>query len=192
MPKFDVIQTGTDPSGRAIFMTRYMAEWWSRVVMALGFEPTIVQGAFMVKAGGGATASAGYHDKAGCLDLRTWDLTEAQIRKVIRVTRQYGAASWVRDEEHGGMDPHIHLTLGTDHPLSAGAEIQWEDYIDERDGLATKGRDYHWRPDPLILTPPPSSRPVSRAIKAAITAARSADLASAAKRLRAIRKNLRP
>lgn len=191
MPKFDVIQTGNDPSGRAIFMTRYMAAWWERVVEALGFEPTIVQGAFMVKAGGGATASAGYHDKAGCLDLRVWDLTDEQVRKVIRVTRQYGAASYVRDERHG-MDPHIHLTLGTDHPLSVGAEIQWEDYIDARDGLATKGRDYHWRPDPLVLTPPPSSRPVSRAIKAAIGAARGADLSSAAKRLRAIRKNLRP
>lgn len=152
-PDFTVITVGTDSSGRPIKMTRYMWEWWNVTCEELGFRPTIVQGAFM--AGQGAAASAGYHDEAGCLDLRVWDLEEEQQVKVIRTTRRRGAGSWLRDEKHGGFDPHIHLVLGTDKPLTDGAAWQWQEYIAGRDGLASRGRDYHWRPDPIVLKPPP-------------------------------------
>ena len=154
MPDFTVRGCGTDTSGRPIYMTVYMADWWEQVHTDLGFAPTIVQGAFMARIpGGGAAASAGYHDAAGCLDLRTWDLTEAQVEQVIRTTRRHGAASWVRDERHG-MDPHIHLVLGADSPLADGAAWQWEQYLAGRDGLSSGGRDYHWRPDPIVTEPP--------------------------------------
>lgn len=153
MPDFTVIQHGTDPNGRPIYMTRYMAEWWERVTDELGFDPTIVQGAFMARAGGGAAASAGYHDLAGCLDLRVWDRSEEQVQRMIRVLRQMGAAAWLRDERHG-MDDHIHLVLGTDHPLTVGASYQWRQYVRGRDGLAGDGPDYHGRPSPLVLEPP--------------------------------------
>lgn len=154
MPDFTVAQHGTDSSGRPIFMTAFMAAWWAGVVERLRFTPTIVQGAFMDRAGGGAAASAGYHDGAGCLDLRVWDLTEDQQGRLVRELRRSGAAAWVRDQRHG-MDPHIHLVLGTDSPLANGAAWQWEQYLGGRDGLSVGGRDYHWRPDPLVTTPPP-------------------------------------
>jgi len=193
MPASEVIRTGTDPSGRPILMSRRMAAWWERVCEALGFTPTIVQGAWMSKVpGGGADASAGYHDRGGCLDLRVWDLTDEQVRKVIRVTREYGAASWKRDLAHGGMDEHIHFVLGSDFALSSGAEIQWEDYIDGRDGLSTKGRDYHWRPEPLVLIPPAPTRSLKKKITAAIVDAKDRGLTAAADRLRKIRDGLRP
>lgn len=154
MPDFTVHRYGTDTSGRGIFLTAYMHNWWRGVVADLGFEPVIVQGAFMVRNGGGAAASAGYHDAGGCIDLRTWNLTRSQIDKTIRTIRLHGAAAWRRDARHGGMDPHIHLTLGTDSPLTPGARASWHSYLDGRDGLASNGPDYEWRPSPLVTTPP--------------------------------------
>lgn len=150
----DVLKVGTDSSGRGIFMTRYMDAWWSRVCVALGFEPVVTQGAWMVRNGGGASASAGFHDGGGCLDLRVWNLTAEQVADIIRVTRELGAAAWVRDEERGGMEPHIHLVLGSDFGIAAGARAQWADYLAGLDGLASRGEDYHPRPDPIVTTPP--------------------------------------
>lgn len=153
MPDFTVVQRGVDTSGRKLLATRYMWAWWDAVCADLGFEPTIVQGAFMAQAGGGADASAGYHDRGGCFDLRVWDRTPDQVEAIIRTTRRRGAGSWVRDERHG-MDPHIHLVLGSDRPLATGAATQWGQYLAGRDGLASNGADYHWRPDPIVTTPP--------------------------------------
>jgi hypothetical protein len=128
--------------------------WWQSVCDELGFTPVVTQGAFMTRAGGGASASAGYHDQGGCFDLRVWDRTLPEVSQIIRVTRRRGAASWVRDAQRGGMDPHIHLVLGTDRPLASGAAWQWNEYIEGNDGLAGRGSDYHERPRPLVLTPP--------------------------------------
>ena len=141
MTEATVVRVGTDPSGRPIFMTRYQRRWWRRLCTRLGFTPTIVQGAWMAKAGGGAAASAGYHDGGGCLDLRVWDLTPVQRERVVRLARDMGAGTWLRDKAHGGMDPHIHLVLGSDSGLSAGARAQWQDYLDGLDGLASRGPD---------------------------------------------------
>lgn len=153
MSDFDIVLYGTDTSGRAVFMTKYMRAFWERACAELGFEPTIVQGAFMTRAGGGASDSAGYHDKGGCLDLRTWDRTAAEVEQIIRTMRRLGAAAWRRDSRHG-MDPHIHFVLGTDEPLDDGAAYQWRQYVMGRDGLAGNGPDYEWRPSPLVLEPP--------------------------------------
>ena len=155
MPDFDVHSHGSDSSGRTIWATDYMWAWWERVCDDLGFRPTIVQGAFMVRNGGGASASAGYHDAGGCFDLRVWDLGAGQVDDVIRACRRLGAAAWLRDATHGGFDPHIHLLLGSDRPLASGAQAQWGQYLAGRDGLASNGPDYHWRPTPLVTTPPP-------------------------------------
>jgi hypothetical protein len=132
-----------------------MWRWWEAVCRELGFTPTITQGAFMVRNGGGASASAGYHDAGGCFDLRVWDLTESQVDQTIRTLRRSGAAAWLRNPQHGGFsDPHIHLVLGTDAPLAQGASYQWLNYLGQGDGMG--GRDYHWRPSPLVDEPPAS------------------------------------
>lgn len=155
MTDFSVHQYGVDSSGRPIFMTAYMHEWFESVVDDLGWRPVIVQGAFMERVpGGGASASAGYHDKAGCIDCRVRDLTPTKREDMIRAFRRHGAAAWVRDQVHGGMDEHCHLVLGTDSPLAPGAASQWSDYRNGYDGLYPRGVDYEWRPKPLVLTPP--------------------------------------
>jgi len=151
-----VRRRGTDTSGRAIWMSDRLAAWWDGYVDRLGFTPTIVQGAWMIKNGGGADASAGYHDRGGCLDLRTWDKTPAQQEAMVRVAREGGAGAWLRDRspERGGMDPHLHMVLGTDHDLADGARHQWGEYVAGRSGLASRGADYHPRPKPLVTTIP--------------------------------------
>lgn len=156
MPDFTVVQRGTDTSGRRIYATVYMWQWFDAVCRELGFEPTVTQGAFMSRVpGGGASASAGYHDAAGTFDLRVWDLTTSQVEQTIRTLRASGAAAWLRNPQHGGFsDPHIHFVLGTDEPLSQGAAYQWLAYINGGDGMG--GRDYHPRPTPLVLEPPDS------------------------------------
>lgn len=183
------VRVGTDTSGRPILMTRKMRNWWRRVETRLRFKPTIVQGAWMAHAGGGAAASAGYHDGGGCLDLRVWDLTPEQQQRTVRVLRSMGAAAWLRDQRHG-MDPHIHLVLGSDAGLSVGARRQWLDYLDGKDGLASGGPDYHWRPNPLVATPPPSSWGARKAVQAAIDEAARVGLPVEDK-LRDIKKNIR-
>ena len=157
------VRLGTDSSGRAILMTPLMAAWWdefSEACEAKGFTPVVTQGAFMAQAGGGAAASAGYHDLGGCLDLRVWDRTDEQRQFMVRQARRMGAGAWIRDQKHGGMDDHLHLVLGVDNPLSIGAAAQWQAYLRGEDGLAGGGEDYHWRPTPLVTTwrptPPPT------------------------------------
>lgn len=155
MPDFTVIQRGVDSSGRPMYATAYMWAWWDGVCERLGFAPVVTQAAFMSRVpGGGADASAGVHNEGGCFDLRTWNLTTDQKAQVVRECRRSGAAAYLRDEQHGGMTEHIHLCLGTDRPLASGAAWQWSEYQAGRDGLASRGPDYHWRPDPLVLVPP--------------------------------------
>jgi len=155
----DVIRYGTDSSGRPILMTEYMRDVWEALlrmpeVKPFASEIVIVQGAFMTRVGGGASASAGYHDLGGCLDIRVWNLSSAKLEAFIRASRKIGFPFWLRDARHGGMDSHAHGVLGTDTPLAGGAGYQWSEYIAGHDGLASRGRDYHWRPIPVVLRPP--------------------------------------
>lgn len=185
-----VVRIGTDTSGRPILVTRKMRRWWRRVCKRLGFKPTIVQGAWMVKAGGGAAESAGYHDGGGCLDIRVWDLTAVQQERLVRTVRLMGAGGWIRDKERGGMDPHFHLVLGSDSGLSTGALAQWRDYLAGLDGLASRGNDYHWRPNPLALEPPPSTWKTRQAVQDAVDEAARIGLPVAAQ-LRKIKDRIR-
>lgn len=183
MHDFTVERRGTDTSGRPIYATQFMWDWWLSVVDRLGFTPTVVQGAFMSRVpGGGADASAGYHDLGGCFDLRVWDLTEDQQGKVVRELRRSAAAAWLRDEQHGGMDPHIHFVFGSDSPLASGASYQWLAYIAGGDGMG--GDDYHWRPDPLVTTPPPTKDWFDMASEADLRRIVREEIAAAAKTIK--------
>ena len=160
MPDFTVEQFGTDPSRRTIWMTRYMHSVWRGILADPKVAPfasklTIVQGAFMTKDGGSADASAHTHDDAGCIDVRTWNLTADELETFIRVARMHGWAFWRRDKDHGGFKPHAHGVLGTDKPLHPEAQDQWEAYLGGKNGLASGRDDYEWRPDPLVHRPTP-------------------------------------
>lgn len=151
-----VRQRGIDTSGRPILASDRLWSVWLDVVAVLKFAPVITQGSWMsLVPGGGAEGSAGFHDKGGPFDLRTWNLTGSQVDRTVRVLREHGCAAWRRDMDHGGFkDPHIHFVLGADHDLSDGAARQWTAYLNGRDGLASDGRDYEYRPDPIVTEPP--------------------------------------
>lgn len=192
MPDFTVLRRGTDSSGRGIFATDYMWDWWQAVCAELGFSPVVTQGAWMAKNGGGAKDSAGYHDGGGTFDLRVWNLTDEQVAKTVRTLRRHGAAAWLRNQQHGGFeDPHIHFVLGSDSGLTPGARSQWSAYLNGRDGLASNGPDYHWRPEPLVLKPPSKPKPARPTLfSLAVCNTMAASNASAAKGASILRKTL--
>lgn len=159
MPDFRVARRGTDTSGRGIWMSAFMWLVWNRMLAdprlaAFRSRIVLVQGPFMRYNGGGAEASAGYHDLGGCIDIRTWNLTLAEQAIFWKVAAEYGFWFWKRDAAHGGMDEHGHCIAGWDHPLASGAAYQWAQAKARRDGLAGNGPDYMRREGPLVLFPP--------------------------------------
>ncbi len=148
---------GVDSSGRTIWASDYLWSWWEGVVFDLGFRPTIVQGSWQKKNGGGAAASAGYHDFGGALDIRTRDLTRAQVDALVRVVRAHGGDAWRRSPSlPGGMAEHVHVGLHTDTPTHPGIQAQHRDYLAGGNGLfgSSHAPDHEKRPSPLVTTPP--------------------------------------
>ncbi|MGH2688373.1 MAG: hypothetical protein ACRDKW_06155, partial [Actinomycetota bacterium] len=146
---YEVRKYGTDSSGRDIFMNRRMKAAFDVACQKARVTPVIVQGAYMRRTGGGAGASAGTHDAGACLDTRTWDLSWWKQRRLIRAGRSVGWAVWKRSERHGGFDEHMHWVLLGDKDATDDAQWQMREYREGRDGLASGGRDYHWRPRPI-------------------------------------------
>lgn len=164
LPK-NVRSRGTDSSGRPIYASDKLWKVWQQILADPRLAPfrtliVITQGSWMSLAGGGASASAGVHDKGGCFDIRTRTLTLPQIVVLIRVIREHAGAAWLRNLEHGGFkDPHIHVVFGFDDDLAPAASRQWTAYLQGRDGLKGNGADYHPRPTPLVVKPPAKVKP---------------------------------
>lgn len=157
-----VIQRGTDTSGRPIRATRAMWEAWDACCAELGFEPTIVQGGHMGDQSASASATTHLGD---AFDVRLWDRTDAERAEMIRVFRRHALAYWERYESQG-FDLHAHMIPGPWASPSSGALAQWHAYLDGRNGLASNGSDYHWRPSPLVTTPPEDDMPLNAEDKA--------------------------
>jgi hypothetical protein len=145
---YEVVELGTDTSGRTVLVNRRMKAAYDAVRAELGFEPTILQGAYMNRVGG-ADSRSGYHDGGGCIDTRALAPDSDQERRLIRVARGVGWAVWRRDATHGGLYEHLHWVLLGDAQAAPSAIWQMAEYRAGRDGLDTQGADYHWRPDPI-------------------------------------------
>lgn len=162
MAKWTVARRSTDSSGRPIYASEFFWLAWTSMLQDKRLASfrhliTVVQGPWMEKvAGGGAAASKGYHNKGGCIDVRTWNLSSAQQQILWNVAREYGFWFWKRDllPAHGGMEQHGHAIAGWDNDLAGGAVIQWQQAQNGRDGLARNGPDYMKRNGPIVLAPP--------------------------------------
>ncbi|MFM9092601.1 MAG: family 16 glycoside hydrolase, partial [Verrucomicrobiota bacterium] len=109
---------------------------------------------------GNAVASAGYHAKDGtangvdycaATDVRTRDLTEAQIKQLLENMGRLGFAGWYRKPGSDGWPsseaPHIH-TIHVSAPMKAQLAGQVEDWLVGKNGLTshTPYRFYTWSP----------------------------------------------
>jgi hypothetical protein len=141
-----ILSFGKDSSGRPIRMTARMKQAFDKACDQSGVTPDIVQGAYMGSSG--AAASAGTHQLSGCLDLRTWNLTTDQRNRWMHAARSIGWAAWYRTSSQG-FDPHMHVLLLGEKEMHADARAQEEQYRQGLNGLASRGRDDFWRPDPI-------------------------------------------
>jgi hypothetical protein len=182
-----VRQRGTDTSGRPLYMSDKLYEVNQQIEAdprLAGFiqKMPVVQGSWMSKVpGGGAKDSVGFHDRGGCLDRRTRDVTVAQLDLFIYVASEYGMHYWRRDQspQHGGMDPHCHGVFGDDDDLAPGALNQWTAVLAHYNGLGHLGRggpDYERRPHPLPTKPPKKENPDMTPSESKLLASAATDL----------------
>jgi hypothetical protein len=88
---------------------------------------------------GGVAASAGTHDR-DALDIRARDLSAAERKEAVSILRKVGFAAWVRNPSQSDWPWHIHcIPIGGD--LSSGAANQVDAYLNNRNGLASNGKD---------------------------------------------------
>lgn len=131
------INLGRDSSGRPLDVDSRTLAKLRAAERRLGHKLTIVQGSY--RGGAGAKASAGTHDGAGVVDIRTWDLpVTPQI--VVRALREAGMIAWYRTEAQG-FDPHIHAIDYGNPALAPAAARQVTAWEQGRNGLASNGPD---------------------------------------------------
>ena len=146
--EFDVISVGTDISGRVVHMTRRAKLMFDIACEEAKVDPPIIQGSFMGAAA--AKASFGTHDRAGCIDTGTRDLTDAEVSRLVHAGRSIAAVSWPRPGPPTFDIEHQHWLFLGDSPMHPDAEGQVAQYKAGGDGLG--GTDTFFRPDPLVTT----------------------------------------
>lgn len=133
------IDLGRDTSGRPLVLDDRTLAKLRHAEAALGHAFTITQGSF--RGGDGAQASAGTHDGAGVIDLRTWDLPPSvSPQEAVLALRQAGLIAWYRTTAQG-FEPHIHAIDHGSTGLAASAAQQVEAWRAGRNGLASNGPD---------------------------------------------------
>lgn len=158
----DLVEYGADSSGRPLFFSEQMLVAWLCVlnhpaVRPFAHKTVIVQGAWQIFNGGGAEASAGYHDRDGPLDIRTSNLSRTEQAALVWTARSLGWAAWVRGPEQG-MVNHIHMGYLASTDQDPGLASQGRLYVRGFDGLVGNDPDYHPRPNPLVLSLPKEAR----------------------------------
>lgn len=145
---------GVDSSGRPLYLSNDTKSRLDQIFDDIGWLPTITQGEYMLRAGGGADDSSGFHNFRCCDDFRIWDHTDSEMDEFINAASKVGLQGWRRDAAHGGMDPHCHaVACGPHEDASSGAIAQMASVARGGDGLSPEGSDYErkYRKLPLVL-----------------------------------------
>ena len=132
------VTLGTDTSGRPLVIDDRTLAKLRLAEKRLGHTFVIVQGSW--RAGSGAAASAGTHDRGGVIDLRTWDLGSITPAKAVYELRRAGLIAWYRHQGQG-FDPHIHAVDYGNPDLHPSAAHQVAEWKAGRNGLASRGPD---------------------------------------------------
>jgi hypothetical protein len=130
-------------------LTRRVWELIADVGHENGVALVLVQGGF--KAGHGASASAGTHNKGDVYDISIRGLTRTKQLAVVRDLREWYGDAWLRTPEFGWPSsaggPHIHVVQADSYyALSSGAKQQVAAYNNGRNGLRSNLRDPFFRP----------------------------------------------
>lgn len=129
------VRVGTDSSGRPIIFDERMA-YKVRLLQKKFPKLVVIQGSYS-----DADASAGIHKGGGTVDLRTWNLTSTEVKRVVRYARAtLGLVAWYRTKRQG-FDPHIHAVDAGNPTLAQGAKNQVASFRRGRNGLANNGPD---------------------------------------------------
>lgn len=104
---------------------------------------TVVKGSFVPA----DAVSGSTHAGDGAADIRTINLSTQWTLTLVNELRRRNCAAWLRDAQHGGFAPHIHLVVKDQPGLSSGAAWQVAEYDRVRNGLSDRGPDYHPRPE---------------------------------------------
>jgi hypothetical protein len=112
---------------------------------------------------GSAPASAGYHAADGtadglpytaAVDLRTRDLSTAEIRALLGALAQHGFAAWYRQPGADGWPaseaPHIHAVFAG-VVMKSQLRSQVRDYLVGRNGLSSHGAYRFYTPTAMEL-----------------------------------------
>lgn len=145
----EVVTWGRTTSGKTARMGRRTAAHvdytiWRLSLAHPGARLHIIQSAYNT----GVAASAGTHDRDGCLDvyIEGLDWWDAQ-----RFLRECGWAAWYRYPPKFGR--HIHMiSLGCTGPLGIYVPGQIADYYNHRTGLAGHAADTSWHPSSIDAT----------------------------------------
>ena len=142
---------GLDTSGRPLVVDNRTLAKLRAAEKALGHTFVITQGSW--RGEGGAVASAGTHDRAGVVDLRTWDLPPSvSPQEAVLALRRAGLIAWYRTTAQG-FEPHIHAIDYGNPDLAPSAARQVEAWKAGRNGLASNGPDDGPR-IPIPMDPP--------------------------------------
>lgn len=113
-------------------------------VLHPGAKLHVIQSAYNT----GVDASAGTHDKDGCLDVYIEGLSWWDQQRFLRTC---GWAAWYRYPPTFGR--HIHMiSLGCPGPLGEFVPGQIRDYYNHRTGLKGHARDHSWFPPDIDAT----------------------------------------
>lgn len=88
-----------------------------------------------------AAVSAGTHSGGGAVDINPLPTSNAARQEIVRCMRQVGFAAWLRTPSQSNWPYHVHgIAIGCSD-LSSQAAGQVDDYIHDRNGLASNGKD---------------------------------------------------
>lgn len=88
-----------------------------------------------------AAASAGTHSGGGAVDIRASDRTAAERAQIVSSMRRVGFAAWLRTPAQANWPYHVHGIAVGCSDLSPEAAAQVVDYRNDRNGLASHGKD---------------------------------------------------
>lgn len=108
-----------------------------------GINIDATQGSFS----GSVSASAGTHSGCGAIDLAGEGYSNAHRQEIVKQMRRVGWAAWLRTPAQSDWPYHIHGIAvqpggkGDRGCLHASAHDQVVDYYENRNGLASNGKD---------------------------------------------------